>query len=201
LLLCEHPALITVGRAGSRAHIRLSEAELQHRRLAVRFVARGGGCVAHGQGQLAIYPIVSLERRGWSVGQYMRRLQAGVRDALAEMKYKPVTHPRRFGLWGRSGQLAAMGVAVRDWVALHGAFLNVSAPRGACGYVDVMPENNDSELRMTMGSLLSEHGRAVRMSTVRSNLVAKLADSFDCPRQHWHTGHPLLKTLAASQRE
>src|SRR5690606_22645353 len=41
LLLCEHKSLITVGRGGSRWHIRQSEAELARRQIDVRFVSRG----------------------------------------------------------------------------------------------------------------------------------------------------------------
>ena len=47
-LLCEHPPLISVGRRGSRGHIRCTNEQLRHQRLEVRWVNRGGGCVLHG---------------------------------------------------------------------------------------------------------------------------------------------------------
>src|SRR5262245_45985153 len=73
VLLCEHPPLVTIGRAGSRAHVRLSGMELAERQLAVRYVSRGGGAILQGPGQLAVYPIVPLEWHGWSIGEYLRK--------------------------------------------------------------------------------------------------------------------------------
>ena len=70
VLLCEHPALISVGRTGSRGHIRLTNEQLRMRQLEVRWVSRGGGCVLHGPGQIAVYPIVPLRWHGWTVGDY-----------------------------------------------------------------------------------------------------------------------------------
>ena len=43
VLLCEHSDLITVGRRGSRGHIRLTSQQLRHEQLRVRWVRRGGG--------------------------------------------------------------------------------------------------------------------------------------------------------------
>src|SRR5712692_5787675 len=64
LLICEHPPLITVGRHGSRAHILCEPEELRARRWRVRWVNRGGGSILHVPGQLAIYPVLSLDHHG-----------------------------------------------------------------------------------------------------------------------------------------
>ena len=40
LLLCEHPPLITIGRQGSRLHVRADDEELARRGLAVQWVNR-----------------------------------------------------------------------------------------------------------------------------------------------------------------
>jgi len=193
VLLCEHPDLITVGRLGSRGHIRLSDKQLKRERLDVRWVSRGGGCVLHSPGQLAIYPIAPLEALGWTIGHYMRRLQRGIVDALDELKVPCVTKPGRFGVWGRSGQLACVGVAVRRWITMHGAFLNVNPAMRRYGYVDTLPHDvADAGEKTTMGCLLAERRTAVRMASVRSTLVSTLAAAFDCERYHLHTGHPWL---------
>src|SRR5438876_6426547 len=64
LILCQHPPLITVGRQGSWAHILCDREELQARRWRMRWVNRGGGCLLHLPGQMAIYPILALDRLG-----------------------------------------------------------------------------------------------------------------------------------------
>jgi len=193
VLLCEHPDLITVGRLGSRGHIRLTDKQLKRERLDIRWISRGGGCVLHSPGQLAIYPIAPLETLGWTVGDYMRRLQRGIVDALDELKVHCETKPGRFGVWGRSGQLACVGVAVRRWITMHGAFLNVNPAMRRYGYVDTLPDDAATAgKKTTMGCLLAERQTSVRMASVRATLVKTLAAAFDCERYHLHTGHPLL---------
>src|SRR5688572_14408951 len=75
VVVCEHPSLITIGRRGSRDQLRFTGAELTERDLSVRYVARSGGCLLHGPGQLAIYVSLQLSWHGWTVGEYLRRLQ------------------------------------------------------------------------------------------------------------------------------
>ena len=106
LLLCEHPNLITVGRAGSAADLSLESDLLRSHRLESRWVGRGGGCVVHTPGQLAIYPIVPLEWHQFSVGEYLDRLQSGILNALDEIGIRGQLRPGRHGVWGRTGQLA-----------------------------------------------------------------------------------------------
>jgi lipoyl(octanoyl) transferase len=125
LLLCEHPQVITVGRGGSPADIASQSNLLRSRQIEVRWVNRGGGSLLHCIGQLAIYPLVPLRWHGFSVGEYLGRLQAGIVEALDDLCIHGHTRPGRHGIWGRTGQLAALGVAVRNWVTYYGAYLNV----------------------------------------------------------------------------
>jgi len=85
VLLCEHPEIISIGRSGSRSHIRLTTAELRRRQLAVRWINRSGGCILHAPGQLCVYPIVPLDRLQWTASEYRQRLRAGITAALSAM--------------------------------------------------------------------------------------------------------------------
>lgn len=195
VLICEHPPLVTIGRGGSRAHVRLLGQELTARQLAIRYVGRGGGAVLHGPGQLAVYPIVPLAWHRWSVGQYLRRLQTALQNVLVDLKLRPQPAAGSHSLLGRTGVLATIGVAIRGDVTGHGAFLNVN------------PDMRD-QLRVealagrTMSSVLSERPLPVKMTSVRAALVAHLAAALGCERHHLHTGHPLLAELPqATPRE
>ncbi|NLF72733.1 MAG: hypothetical protein GX575_27170 [Candidatus Anammoximicrobium sp.] len=197
VLLCEHPDLITVGRAGSRGHIRWTNDQLQHEHLNVRWISRGGGCVLHAPGQLAVYPIVPLGLFGWTVGGYLRRLQAGIVAGFAELGVRSETSDETFGVWGRSGLLASVGVAVRSGIACHGAFVNVNPPMRRYAFVDAFPPPPDPDRgKSSMGCLLAERQATVRMTGVRAALVKTLAAAFDCPRCHLFTGHPWLSSAA-----
>jgi lipoyl(octanoyl) transferase len=212
VLLCEHPALITVGRRGSRDQLHLTGAELAERELTVRYVARGGGCLLHAPGQLAVYVITQLSWHRWSVGDYMRRLQLGLREALLELGVTSSALPGQFGLWGKSGLLAAMGVAVKFGVTSHGAFINVNPDMRSIQRVEAVPakefatlvsKNSQSPLaesgrtpsRPIHSSLLSETSQPVKMTGVRAAVVKHLSAAFGCVDHHLHTGHPLLAEI------
>ena len=53
------------------------------RQIEVRWLNRGGGSLVHVPGQLALYPILPLARRGWGLGAYRERLEQAVRRQLA----------------------------------------------------------------------------------------------------------------------
>ncbi|NQT40811.1 MAG: lipoyl(octanoyl) transferase, partial [Planctomycetes bacterium] len=188
LLLCEHASIITVGRAGSPGEIHIGTAERRSRQLDVQWVNRGGGCMVHTPGQLAVYPIVPLSWHGMSVGRYLDCLQKGLLAALAELGIRGRTEPGRYGIWGRSGQLAALGVAVRNWITYHGAFLNVAPEMQLFGRVQTDPEG-----LTRMSSLVAERHDLVTMTSVRAEVVRHLAEALGCPTYHLYTGHPLLR--------
>jgi lipoyl(octanoyl) transferase len=194
VLVCEHKPIITVGRDGSYADVRLSTKELISRQLELRWVNRGGGCLIHGPGQLAVYPIVPLERRGWSVGEYLRRFQAGLMAMLDSLGISGETKEGRYGVWARTGLVAAMGVAVRDWTTYHGAFINICPTLELHRYVDTDPYGG-----RTMSSLVAARRRPIRMTAVRAALTAPLAEAFGCDRYHLHTSHPLLAQIESTR--
>ena len=130
LILCEHPPLITVGRQGSRAHILCEAQELRARRWPVRWVNRGGGTLLHLPGQLALYPIVPLERFGLGLDNYLQRLVAVGLALLADFDIAGEIRSEAPGIRVGGRLIAAAGVAVRDWVASCAGwhFPQVSAP-------------------------------------------------------------------------
>lgn len=196
LLLCEHPASISVGRQGSWGHIHLDGDELDRRGLEVRWLARGGGCVVHAPGQLAIYPIVPLDWHGWTVGEYLDRLQQGILGAVLELGVAAQTRHDAHGLWGRGGMLAAIGVAVRHGITSHGAFLNVQPALGPFRHVAMDPAGGSPA-----SSLAAERRQPTRMSRAREAVLRRVTEAFDCPRFHVFTGHPILDTIVRDSRE
>jgi lipoyl(octanoyl) transferase len=188
VLLCEHPSAISVGRGGRPSQVTVSKRLLNSRQIETHWTNRGGGCFMHCPGQLAIYPILPLRWHDFSLGEYLQRFQAAVAETLTELGVRGETKPGRFGAWGRTGQLAAFGVAVRDFVTWHGAYLNVSPPLGLLRLVET-----DLEGRTPQGTIAAERCGVVRMATVRAILVRHLTSAFGCDRYHLYTGHPWLR--------
>lgn len=162
LLVCEHPDIITVGRGGSSGDINKDSRIIKNRQLEVIYVNRGGGCLLHCPGQLAIYPLAPLDWHGFTVGDFLERLQVGIIETLDDLGIHGRVLPGRHGIWGRTGQLAALGVAVRNWVTYYGAYLNVNPPMGLFRLVDC-----DLEKDSRMSCMVAERCGPVRMTTVR----------------------------------
>jgi lipoyl(octanoyl) transferase len=200
VLLCQHRPVISIGRSGSRGHVRLTNRQLQARQLELQWSNRGGGCLLHAPGQISVCPIVPLHWHGWSVGDYLRRLQRAVCRTLDELGIRGETRPGSMGLWGRSGQLAGFGVSVRQGVTGYGAYINVNPAMHDFSFVDVVPPERAPDVKSTMGCLLAERRQAVTIPRVRASLVANLASAFGTDRYHLFTGHPLLASTG-SQRE
>ncbi len=130
LLLCEHPEIITIGRGGSPGDVIRDSRVLKSREIEVLYANRGGGCLLHCPGQLAIYPLLPLAWHGFTVGDFLERLQVGIIETLDDLGIRGHIRPGRHGIWARTGQLAAIGAAVRNWVTYYGAYLNVDPPLG-----------------------------------------------------------------------
>jgi lipoyl(octanoyl) transferase len=126
LILCEHPPHVTIGRQGSRTHVLLAPEEMQVRGWRVRWVNRGGGTLLHVPGQLAIYPILPLDRLGLDIPGYLNRLRKVLAAVLDDFSLRGVMPAGAGGLHAGGRLVADCGVAVRDWVSYYGAVLNVN---------------------------------------------------------------------------
>jgi lipoate-protein ligase B len=125
LLLLEHPPVITLGRRATLDDVYLSEAELRRRGIALEATTRGGLVTYHGPGQLVGYPIVKLRARGLSVPCYVRALELAIIDTLREWGVDAHYEDGTVGVFTDAGKIAAIGVAVRHGVTLHGFAVNL----------------------------------------------------------------------------
>jgi lipoyl(octanoyl) transferase len=125
LLLLEHPPVITLGRRGTAQDIFAAEATLAKLGIGVERTTRGGLVTYHGPGQLVGYPIVRLRARGLSVPCYVHALELAIVDALGEIGVSAHVDDEHVGVWAAAGKIAAIGVAQRHGVSLHGFAVNL----------------------------------------------------------------------------
>ncbi len=206
LVICELEPAITIGRLGSRADVLLADDDLRSRRLAVQFTGRGGGAVPHVPGQVfaaLCAPLGDLGLDDHDAGGLIERFESGVAAALAAVRCGSWRVPGVPGVFGRTGLLAAVGLAVRRGVACHGAFVNV------CPAPDVLPRvyavpsacRSADVPATTMGSIEGDLQRPVRPQDVRTTLVQELAAAFRFPRTLVQAGFPLPVPGARRLRE
>lgn len=204
LVLYEMEPSITIGRLGSRTDVDLTDDELGSRRLAIRFVGRGGGAVLHGPGQVGIALFAKLEDLGLGpcdVEAYVERFEAALEGAVRALRCGAARDSRTHGIFGRTGLLAAVGVAVRRGVAWHGGFLNVQPPLELFHRVRTVPVAAGAGMR-TMGSVEADVQRKVRLQDARSAIVQHMVDAFAFPQSHIQSGFPVpLRTTGPSHPE
>lgn len=192
LVLCEHPPTITVGRDGSPADIRCDLDDLRRRRWPLRWVNRGGGSLLHLPGQLAIYPILPLDWRGLGLANYLERLQGVVAAVLDDFSVPTVASPGHPGVWAGSRLIAGVGVAVRDWVAYYGAYLNINP--------DLLPfrmVRSGADDGEAMTSLVRERRGPLRPALVRQRLLEHFLAAFPFERTALFSHHPCLGSRPA----
>jgi lipoyl(octanoyl) transferase len=110
----EHDPVYTAGRATPATELRDGVVPIE----------RGGKITYHGPGQLVVYPIVRLPRK--DLRDWLRRFEAfGVAIAAA---FGVAAQPSvdGTGVFAGGRKFASIGVAVKQWVNLHGIGVNIA---------------------------------------------------------------------------
>jgi lipoate-protein ligase B len=134
LLLLEHDHVFTYGQHADLAtNLRCDPAAVGADFVAVN---RGGDITYHGPGQVVLYALVDLARRGIKVKRFVWLLEQAVIDLLGRGERRPGAP----GVYVDGAKIAALGIRVSRGRSYHGLALNVDmdlAPFSAidpCGY-------------------------------------------------------------------
>jgi lipoate-protein ligase B len=101
---------------------------------------------------------------------YLRRLEAGLIDALDVLGIAAGLNPGLTGVWTGGRKLASIGIHVKQWVTYHGFALNVTTNLDyfdlivPCGIKDVIMTSVAQELGRTDAALWEETRNAVIQS-------------------------------------
>ncbi len=193
LILCEHPPTLSVGRLGSRAHIRPDDDDLKAMGIRTHWVNRGGGCLLHLPGQLNAYVLMPLQQVGLDVRAYLDGLHQAIIAVLAEFDLQGATHPQAPGIFLGHGRVASVGIAVSRWIAYHGLTLNVGPYLEPFGILD---EPGPDAYTIHQTSMESRRQRRAPMSQVRESLIRQLEATFGLRSHHLFTQHPLIRRKA-----
>lgn len=119
LWLLEHPAVLTLGVRGDRAHVRPGAA------LPVARSRRGGQATCHAPGQLVAYLLADLPRLGLGPRALVARLEDALLALAAEAGLPAQREAGRPGVYVRGRKLASIGLRVQGRRSSHGLALNV----------------------------------------------------------------------------
>ena len=131
----QHPPVYTLGIAGKTEHLpRIDNG------IPVIRTDRGGQITYHGPGQIVIYLLLDLRRRGLAVRPLVRRMEQAVINLLAESGITAQGRIDAPGVYVDNAKIAALGLRIRNGCCYHGLALNVDmdlSPFHAinpCGY-------------------------------------------------------------------
>jgi len=135
LWLLEHPPVYTLGVAGRTEHLpRVANG------IPVVRTDRGGQITYHGPGQVVLYLLLDLRRRGLSVRPLVRIMEQAVIDLLAAYSVAAAGRDEAPGVYVDGAKIAALGLRIRNNCCYHGLAFNVDmdlSPFHAidpCGY-------------------------------------------------------------------
>ena len=161
LWLLEHPPVYTVGVAGRSAHLpRIDNA------IPTVNIDRGGQITYHGPGQVVIYTLLDIARRGLAVRALVRLLEWAVIDLLERYRIPASARADAPGVYVEGAKIAALGLRVRKGRCYHGLALNVDMDLSPflaidpCGYpglsVTCMRELGITDRPAVVGQLLAQ---------------------------------------------
>jgi lipoyl(octanoyl) transferase len=134
LWITEHPPVYTLGlnrkdvRMPSRADIHVVNTD------------RGGKITYHGPGQIVIYVLIDLQRKGINVRQLVSALENSVVSLLAEFNIDSSARADAPGVYVQDKKIASVGLRLKNQCCYHGLSLNMNmdlSPFNAidpCGY-------------------------------------------------------------------
>lgn len=197
VVMCDHPAAVTIGREGSRAHIRPNIDELTARfrlynknrhpleeRSPVQWASRGGGAMLHLPGQVACYPLLPLDPLGLSPACYLQELQTLSIDLLQSFNINGTIDPIRPGVQVNGRRAIHIGVAVRKQITCFGLVINVNPKLELFHAVQC----DGDPLPMT--SLQREASCCIRVLSIRQRLLELLAARFGFEKVITLRSHP-----------
>ncbi len=170
LVFTEHEPVFTLGlHPGAETHLIWNAEKRSREGVAVEKTNRGGDITYHGPGQIVGYPILSLDARR-DLHAYLRFLEEVLIASLAGFGLTAARREGLTGIWIERRKIAAIGVAVRRWVAYHGFALNVDPDLAHFG--GIVP-CGIAAADGTVTSLRAELGRAVALADVKRALAAR----------------------------
>lgn len=176
-VVCQHPAVITIGRAGSADNIITKDSFLRQMGIKVVYSDRGGDVTLHNPGQLVGYPIFNLSAYRQDLHWFLREIESVIIDTIAEYG---IIGDRVHGLTGvwvdNSRKIAAIGLHCSRWVTSHGFALNVENNIDQFSFI-IPCGIKDKDKSVTSMKIETKH--KISVEEVKLNCIEKMQKKFN----------------------
>jgi lipoyl(octanoyl) transferase len=122
IIFVEHEPVYTLGKNANQNNI-LSN---YPKDVEIFNIDRGGDVTYHGPGQLVGYPIINIKNLNMTIGRYVHTLEEILINTLKVFGISAKLRDKLIGVWVCDEKIAAIGVRVKNGVAMHGFALNVN---------------------------------------------------------------------------
>lgn len=150
LWFLQHPPVFTQGQAGKAEHV------LFPGDIPVIQTDRGGQVTYHGPGQLVVYLMIDIARRGWGPRQLVSNIEQAIVATLAEWGIDAAPKEDAPGVYTQERKIASLGLRIRHGRSFHGLALNIDMDLepfqriNPCGYAGMemtqMRSETDNEV-------------------------------------------------------
>jgi lipoyl(octanoyl) transferase len=117
--MLSHKPVYTLGQTGKPEHI------LDAGDIPVINIDRGGQVTYHGPGQLVVYLLLNMRRRGFGVRNLVDLIEKSIIDTLREFDVEAVTRQGAPGVYVNDAKISALGLRIKNGWSYHGLSLNV----------------------------------------------------------------------------
>jgi lipoyl(octanoyl) transferase len=141
LWLTEHAPVYTLGLNKKGVKLPL-QGEIPSR-IPIIQTDRGGKITYHGPGQMIVYLLLDLKRRGINVRQLVSQMEDAVIALLAEHDIQAIARSDAPGVYVAGRKIASLGLRLKNGCCYHGLSLNVDMDLSPfnvidpCGYQDM----------------------------------------------------------------
>jgi lipoyl(octanoyl) transferase len=119
VMIVEHEGVYSAGKS-FREEDFVGECRYQ-----IYYSDRGGRVTIHNPGQIVVYPIINLLRRGISVSEYVKILERWMIDVLEKVGIEARLSNDGVGVWTNDSKVGFVGIRIKRGVSTHGLCVNV----------------------------------------------------------------------------
>lgn len=165
--LTEHPPVYTLGL--NRKDVQLPSRD----DIPLVLVDRGGKITYHGPGQIVVYLLIDLKRKGLTIRQLVSAMENAIIGLLRDNGVEANALPAAPGVYVKESKIASLGLRIKHNRCYHGLALNVDmdlSPFDAidpCGY---------KGLKVTQ---TSSSGILLKQRVLAATLLTKLTSNLD----------------------
>lgn len=163
LWFLQHERVFTQGQAGKAEHV------LMPGDIPVIQSDRGGQVTYHGPGQLVVYLMLDLKRKGWGPRALVTAIEQAIVAALATFGIDSAPRDDAPGVYVGGCKIASLGLRIKNGRSFHGLALNIDMDLepfhriNPCGYAG-----------MEMTQVVAETAAPVTFDEVAGELEVQL---------------------------